>query len=94
MKLLGKQLLHDFKEAHADARTRLESWESEVEDAEWKNPRDLKQRYPRASIIGNNVIFDLCWNRYRLWALIAYKTATILIKRIGTHKEYDKWNIS
>lgn len=94
MKLLGKNLLHQFRDAHSDARSQIESWESEVEEAEWRTPHDIKQRYPKASIIGNNVVFDFCWNKYRLWVLIAYRTATVLIKKIGAHKEYDKWDIN
>lgn len=94
MRLLGKEILQDFKVRYSDIRPSLDSWESEIEVAEWKTPHELKQRYPKASIIGNNVVFDFCWNKYRLWTLVAYRTATVLIKKIGTHKEYDKWNIN
>ncbi len=94
MTLLGKKLLFDFKEKHADARPQVESWEAEVEEAQWHNPHDLKTRYPKASLLGNQqVIFNICGNKYRLLAYVNYKNNIVLVKNIGTHKEYDHWKI-
>ncbi len=94
MKLIGKQLLQDFITRCADAQSQVESWEAEVEEAEWSTPHELKCRYPKASILRNqNVVFDICGNKYRLWVKINYKNKLVLIKKIGTHKEYDKWYI-
>ena len=95
MKLLGRQILYTFKEEHADARSRIESWEAEVEEAQWSTPADLKRRYPKASFLKNqHVVFDISWNRYRLLVQITYKSGVVLIKKIGTHKEYDTWKIT
>ncbi|MFH1288148.1 MAG: type II toxin-antitoxin system HigB family toxin [bacterium] len=56
---------------------------------------DLKQRYPKASILKDKyVVFNICGNKYRLLVQVAYNTSIVLIKKIGTHKEYDNWNIS
>lgn len=95
MKLLGKKLLYEFKKKHADARSQIESWEAEVEEAQWLTPHELKARYPKASMPGNQqVIFDICGNRYRLWVQVTYKSGIVLVRNIGTHKEYDKWEIN
>ena len=94
MKLLGKQILYNFKKQHMDAESQLESWEAEVEIAQWSTPHALKNRYPRASIIGDQlVVFNICGNKYRLLTMVNYKNGIILIKKIGTHKEYDNWNL-
>ena len=94
MEIIGRKTLHDFKVRHADACATLNSWEAEVSATIWKTPQDIKKRYSKASILpGNHVIFDVCGNRYRLWVQIAYKKEVVLIKKIGTHKEYDKWQI-
>jgi mRNA interferase HigB len=94
MKLIGKQILNDFKERHTEARPQIESWEAEVEEAQWNTPVDLKHRYPKASILkGQRVVFDICWNKYRLLAQVNYKNKIVLVKKIGTHKEYDNWNL-
>lgn len=95
MKLLYKKLLYDFKEKHADARSEIESWEAEVEGAQWNTPNDLKKRYPKASLVKNQkVVFDICRNKYRLLVQISYKNGIVLIQKIGTHKEYDNWNLT
>jgi len=95
MKLIGKKNLDDFKEKHADARSQIESWEAEVEEAQWNSPADIKQRYPKASILNDqHVVFNICWNKYRLLVQVGYKTNIVLIKKIGTHKEYNNWNIA
>lgn len=92
MKLLGKQILRDFKERHPDAKSHVDSWEAEVEEAQWKTPIDLKRDFQKASILkDNHVIFDILGNRYRLLVQITYKNGVVLTKKAGTHKEYDKW---
>lgn len=94
MKLLGKPTLREFVDRHADARSQIESWEAEVETAGWKTPIDLKHRYPKASLVGNQqVVFNICGNRYRLWVSVAYQTGIVVVRKVGTHKEYDEWEI-
>ena len=95
MKLLGKKILNDFKQKHADVQSQIESWIAEIEEAEWNTPHDLKSRYPKASLIGNQqVVFDICGNKYRLLVQVSYKNGMVLVKKVGTHKEYDNWNIN
>ncbi len=94
MKLLGKKRLDNFKEKHTDARSQIESWEAEVEEAQWSTPHELKNWYPKASLIGNKqVVFNICGNKYRLWVQINYNNEIVLVEKIGTHKEYDNWKI-
>ena len=93
MTLIGKKLLQEFKEKYADTRSQIDSWEAEVEEAQWQTPHEVKGRFPKASLIKNQqVIFDICGNRYRLLTQINYKNGIVLIKKIGTHKEYDNWD--
>jgi len=94
MRLLGKILLDKFKQKHADVRPQIKSWEAEIEEAIWHTSGDLKRRYPKASLLGNrHVVFDLCGDKYRLLTLVNYKNGIVLVKRIGTHKEYNNWKI-
>ena len=92
MKVVGKQILDDFKRRHADARAQVDAWLAEVEDTEWESPNDIKARFTAASFLPNNrVVFNLKGNSYRLDVKVTYKTKVVLVKRIGTHAEYDKW---
>ena len=92
MKVVGKELLTDFSQHHADVRSQITSWLCEVEEAQWQTPSEIKERYPRASFLANSrIIFDLKGNKYRLDTKVNYRHQTVLIKRIGTHAEYSKW---
>jgi len=94
MKLLGKITLQNFIKKYPDSKSQIESWEFEIEDAQWDNPHEMKNRYPKASLLKNQqIIFNICGNKYRLWVQINYKNKIVLIKKVGTHKEYDNWNL-
>ncbi len=94
MRLLNKKLLFGFKNEHVDARSQIESWEEEIEEAQWDTPHKLKAKYPKASLIRNqHVVFNICGNRYRILVQISYKNGIVFIKKIGTHKEYDNWDM-
>jgi mRNA interferase HigB len=95
MKLIGKQILKNFKEQHADARSHIESWEAEVEGAQWSKPDDIRRKYRRASFLKDrHIVFNICWNKYRLLVQITYKSGIVFIKKISTHKEYDNWKLT
>jgi len=91
MKLLGKELLTQFMEEHANAREWVENWISDVEGATWKTPQDIKDRYPPASFLKDNVvIFNVKGNKYRLEVKVAYNSVTVIATWAGTHAEYTK----
>jgi mRNA interferase HigB len=92
MNVVGKKILVDFKRRHGDVRGQIDSWLCEVEEATWKDPNDLKSRYPSASLLsGNIVIFDIKGNDYRIATKVNYRNQVVLIKKFGTHAEYSKW---
>lgn len=94
MRLIGKILLDKFRRRHADVRSQINSWEAEVEEATWDTPTHLKKRYPKASLLkDDHVIFNLCGDKYRLLTRVNYKNGIVLVKKIGNHKEYNKWKI-
>jgi len=92
MRVVGKKILNDFKRRYADARSHVDAWISEAEEAEWESPHDIKARYATARFPADNrVVFKLKGNSYRLDVKVSYVTKVVLIKRIGTHAEYDNW---
>ncbi len=93
MKVHGKRILDDFKQRHADARSHVDAWICEVEEAEWQSPHDVKAKYGTARFLADNrVVFKLKGNSYRLDVKVSYANQVVLIMRIGTHAEYDNWN--
>ncbi len=85
--------MRDFWQSHADCEQQLKSWFREAIKAEWKNPNDIKEEYPSASILNNNrVVFNIKGNNYRLIVKISYEYEMVWIRFVGTHNEYDKIN--
>lgn len=79
-------------EAHAEVGPVVDTWVREATVATWRAPADIKARYASASFLaGNRVVFNLKGNKYRLDTEIAYQTGVVLVKRIGTHTEFDRW---
>lgn len=94
MQVIGLPSLQNLKRRHADVKTQVDAWLSEVEIAQWDSPQDIKLRYPSASILfDNQVVFNLKGNNYRLLVKIDYKRKTILVQKAGTHAEYSRWNL-
>jgi len=94
MKLHNRKELQDFTHDHPDAQENINAWVAEIEISEWQSPHEMKQRYPKASILGDQqVVFNICGNRYRLLTLISYQHGIVLVKAVDIHKKYDKWRI-
>lgn len=92
MRVVGRLTLDRFVEKHAEVRGAVDAWLREAMVATWRTPADIKARYASATFLGENrVIFNLKGDKYRLDSKIAYKTGVVIVKRIGTHAEYDRW---
>ena len=95
MTVAGRQLIEKFIRKHANSKASLSAWLDEAEEAEWKTPQDIKDRYRSADFLsGNRVIFDIGGNNYRLMVLVRYRNGMLLIQKIGTHAEYSKWKLT
>ena len=93
MKILDRERLDRFCRKHADARGWVENWLADVESAQWRTPRDIRERYSAASFLPDGVvIFNLKGNAYRLEVSVAYRTGVVAIEWVGTHAEYDERN--
>lgn len=91
MRVISLKTIKDFVKKYADSRNALLSWYREAESADWETPQDIKNRYPSASFLENDiVIFNIKGNKYRLVTKISYRHQIVYIKWIGTHAEYDK----
>jgi mRNA interferase HigB len=92
MRVVGREVLEKFASKHPDIKPHADAWLAEVEKANWKTPLDLKARFPKASTIGGGrAIFDLKGNNFRMDTKINFQTGLVLVVRVGTHKEYDRW---
>lgn len=92
MILVGKSLLTEFGRTHASARDAIAAWALEVEGASWRSIVEVKARFPSVSLIGKDrLVFNVKGNHFRLDVQINYSAQVVLVRRIGTHAEYDSW---
>jgi len=77
---------------HAQARASLKAWLAEAQEAAWREPSDVKARYAHLSLVNDHYVFNIGGNKFRLDAFINFETQTVLVLRIGTHEQYDKWS--
>lgn len=93
MIIISKTIIKDFSKKHNDAEIALQKWYKETKEADWKNFAEVKETFNTADSVGNDrYVFDVKGNHYRLITLIIFKTRTVFILFIGTHKEYDEIN--
>ena len=64
-----------------------------IDSGSWSNPGELKRTFASASFVGDLTIFNVGGNKYRIAAFVHYAKQIVYIKRIGTHKEYDRWGL-
>lgn len=90
MRVIALRTLREFWERHPDARPSLEAWYSDVREAKWKAPSEIKDTYRNASIVGKNrVVFNMKGNSYRLVVAIQYEHGIVFVRFVGTHRDYD-----
>ena len=93
MRVISRRTLKDFYATKGTtlAKGPCEAWYKEATAAAWSSPQDIKNEYPKASVLSNNrVVFDLGGNKYRLVVAIHYKSKIVYVRFIGTHAAYDK----
>jgi mRNA interferase HigB len=101
VRIIARSTLNGFANNRVDSRLRtgvkkhLNAWYAEVDKASWKDPAELKAQFRSASIVsGERVVFNIKGNDYRLVVAINYHYQILLIIWIGTHKEYDKIEVT
>jgi mRNA interferase HigB len=92
MRIISRKPLREFWEAHPDAEAALSRWWRVVEEADWTNFSQLHATFPAADIVGRLTIFDVGGNQYRVAARVEYGKRRVYVRRVMTHKEYDKGN--
>lgn len=94
MRILARKTLVEFGQTHPDAKAALDTWWHIVKRANWGSPQDVKNAFPKASIIADNrVVFDIVGSSYRLVVKFNYPYRMGYIRFIGTHADYDATDI-
>jgi len=94
MKIIGVDKLDEAKTKYPIVRKQIDVWRDLVEEADWETPYNLKTQFGSADLLGNKlVVFNIKGNHFRLLVKIDYQFQLVIIKKFGTHKEYDTWKL-
>jgi mRNA interferase HigB len=87
---------HQLPKGHqAAATSAMADWYATVSNATWSNFAELRTTFNSADYVSNGkVIFDIGGNKYRIVALIGFRTQRVFILFVGTHAEYDRIDVS
>ena len=93
--IITRRTLLAYAEQYPLAANALYEWYHELVKSDFKNFNALKSVYGSASLAGDDrVVFNIMGNKFRLVVPIVFEYKAIQIKWFGTHKEYDKINVS
>ena len=72
----------------------LDAWFDEVRKAKWSSTADVKRFYASASIVSSErIVFNIRGNAYRLVVAVDFEKGIVWIKRLGTHRDYDRIDV-
>ncbi|MHC5541909.1 type II toxin-antitoxin system HigB family toxin [Singulisphaera rosea] len=97
-RLISRRKVREFLTSHPGAnqdRDVLFHWCKLVEASDWRNFGDVRSLFASADQVGERVIFNVGANKYRFIAQVRYRKdngAKVLLRWIGTHREYDRLN--
>jgi mRNA interferase HigB len=95
MVVIAKRTINEFIEKHPGSAGPLLDWYLKTKEGDWSNFADVRQVFGSADSVGNGLyVFNIGGNKYRLIGRIIFGARTVFIRFIGTHKAYDKVDLS
>ncbi len=101
MRIIARRTLRQFVDSLAGQKDQpavkaaLDAWFDEVSKADWKSSAEVKRLYATASIVSaERIVFNIKGNDYRLVVAVDFEKAIVWIKWIGTHKAYDRIDVT
>lgn len=93
MNLLNKRKLLKLEKKNQGNKKLIEAIKQLIEDienAEWKNPLDIKEERPDADNVHPDGFYFFNLNIHRTMILIVFEDSEASIVWTGSHQEYDK----
>lgn len=81
MQLYGTIILSQFAAQYPDCRGQVAAWQLEVEEASWRNPQQLQERFATAQVSsGGQVVFRLLRGLYLLGTRVKYDMGIVIVQ--------------
>jgi mRNA interferase HigB len=101
MRIIARRTLREFVASLAGRKDQkavkaaLDAWFDEVKRARWTKAADVRRSYATASIVtAERIVFNVKGNAYRLIVAVDFEKGIVWIKWVGTHKEYDRVDVT
>ena len=101
MRIIARRTLREFVDGLAGRKEKsavkaaLDAWFHEVRKAAWTSSADVKELYATASIVtAERIVFNIKGNDYRLVVAVDFEKGIVWIKWIGTHRDYDRIDVT
>ncbi|MDR2875492.1 MAG: type II toxin-antitoxin system HigB family toxin [Methylobacillus sp.] len=91
MHIISKRTLRAFWTRHPASASPLLHWHTVMQHAQATSFAELKTLFNSVDWVGGYVVFDVGGNNYRVITDVVFRTQTVFIKHVFTHKEYDAW---
>lgn len=91
MHIISKRRLRDFWTIHPGSTNALLHWHTTLARAQAPDFSALKAVFNTVDWVSGYVVFDVGGDKYRVIADVVFRSQTVFIKHIFTHKEYDSW---
>lgn len=80
----------EAQEQYPEAATALEGWYRLIKANQFENFAQLKALFNSVDKVGDQYVFDMGGNKLRLMAQILLDRKKVFIRKLLTHKEYDR----
>lgn len=101
MRIIARRTLREFADSlvgqkdQPAVKAALDAWFDEVSRAHWTGASDVRRLYATASVVNaGRIVFNIKGNDYRLVVAVDFEKAIVWIKWIGTHKAYDRIDVT
>ncbi|HTK02312.1 MAG TPA: type II toxin-antitoxin system HigB family toxin [Bordetella sp.] len=91
MHIISKRILRDFWATHPRSTNSLLHWHTALLHAKAASFAELTTVFNTVDWVEGYVVFDVGGNNYRIVADVVFRSQTVFIKHVFTHKEYDIW---
>ena len=75
---------------HPESKAPLARWFKIARSTEFESFGGLRNTFPSADMAGDLVVFNIAGNKYRLIASIHFNRGKVYVRRVLTHREYDR----
>ncbi len=90
MHIISRKKILEFIEKEPKSETVLDEWYRRMKGLKAANLAELRRTFPAADIVGNCLVFNVGGNKYRIVTKISFTKATVYMRFVLTHSEYDK----